>query len=168
MTADDKTILGNPIPKFSYGLNIEAFYRDFDLSLFFQGVGGNKIFNSRKYEYYFNYANNMVEDVLNSWTPDNTNNYDGGNSLPSEFYVEKGDYFRLKNLQIGYTLPQRISRKAYMERLRFYFSVSNVFTLTKYSGFDPEVSSNTLFTRGVDMNSYPNSRTFTLGFNVTF
>ena len=177
VTADDKTILGNPIPKFSYGLNIEAFYRDFDLSLFFQGVGGNKIFNSRKYEYYFNYANNMVEDVLNSWTPDNTNtyvpvakvdNYDGGNSLPSEFYVEKGDYFRLKNLQIGYTLPQRISRKAYMERLRFYFSVSNVFTLTKYSGFDPEVSSNTLFTRGVDMNSYPNSRTFTLGFNVTF
>lgn len=177
VTAEDKTILGNPIPKFSYGFNIEAYWKDFDLSLFFQGVGGNKIFNSRKYEYYFNYANNMVTDVLDSWTPANTNsylpvakveNYDGGNSLPSEFYVEKGDYFRLKNLQIGYTLPQRISRKAYMESLRFYFSVSNVFTLTKYSGFDPEVSSNTLFTRGVDQNSYPNTRTFTLGFNVTF
>ncbi|MDE6305421.1 MAG: TonB-dependent receptor, partial [Muribaculaceae bacterium] len=110
VTADDKVIIGNPIPKISYGINLDVFYRDFDLSMFFQGVGGNDIFNARKYEYYFNYANNMVEDVLNSWTKDNTNTYvpvakvtnaDGGNSLPSTFYVEKGDYFRLKNLQIG-------------------------------------------------------------------
>lgn len=177
VTADDKVILGNSIPKLSYGVNLDFFYKDFDLSMFFNGVSGNKIFNARKYEYYFNYANNMVTDVLNSWTPENTNTYvpvakvtnaDGGNSLPSEFYIEDGSYFRLKNVQLGYTLPDRLSRKAYMSRLRFYLSVQNVFTCTKYSGFDPEVSSNTLFARGVDQNSYPNARTYTLGFNLTF
>ena len=177
LTADDKVILGNSIPKISYGINLDFFYKDFDLSLFFNGVSGNKVFNARKYEYYFNYANNMVTDVLNSWTPQNPDTYvpvakvtnaDGGNSLPSEFYIEDGSYFRLKNIQLGYTLPVKLSKKAYMSHLRFYFSVQNVFTCTKYSGFDPEVSSNTLFARGVDMNSYPNARTYTLGFNVTF
>ena len=177
ITADDKVILGNSIPKISYGFNFDFFYRDFDFSMFFSGVGGNKIFNARKYEYYFNYANNMVVDVLNSWTeqaPDTyvpvakVTNANGSNSLPSEFYVEDGSYFRLKNIQLGYTLPEKLSRKANMSRLRFYFSVQNVFTCIKYSGFDPEVSSNTLFARGLDMNSYPNARTFTVGFNVSF
>lgn len=177
VTADDKVIIGNPIPDLSYGINLDVFYRDFDLTLFFQGVAGNDIFNARKYEYYFNYANNMVEDVLSSWTPDNTNTYvpvakvtnaDGGNSLPSTFYIEKGDYFRLKNVQLGYTLPEKLTRRFFVERLRVYASVSNVFTCTRYSGFDPEVSSNTLFSRGVDMNSYPNARTFTVGLNINF
>ncbi len=177
VTADDKVVLGNAIPKISYGFNIDVNYKNFDLTMFFNGVGGNKIFNARKYEYYFNYANNMVTDVLNSWTPENTHTYvpvakvtnaDGGNSLPSEFYIESGSYFRLKNVQLGYTLPEQLSRRFYMSKLRFYVSVQNVFTLTRYSGFDPEVSSNTLFSRGVDMNSYPNARTYTVGVNVSF
>lgn len=177
VTADDKVILGSSIPKLSYGFNLDFFYKDFDLSLFFNGVAGNKIFNARKYEYYFNYANNMVTDVLNSWTKDNPNTYvpvakvnnaDGGNSLPSEFYIEDGSYFRLKNVQLGYTLPEKLTKKAYISRLRFYFSMQNVFTCTKYSGFDPEVSSNTLFARGVDQSSFPNARTYTLGFNLSF
>lgn len=177
VTAADKVIIGNPIPKYSYGINLDLFYRDFDLSMFFQGVAGNDIFNARKYEYYFNYSNNMVEDVLNSWTKDNTYTYvpvakvtnaDGGNSLPSNFYVEKGDYFRLKNIQLGYTLPEKLSKQMNIQKLRVYATVSNVFTLTRYSGFDPEVSSNTLFSRGVDMNSYPNTRNFTVGVNVNF
>lgn len=95
-------------------------------------------------------------------------NADGGNSLPSTFYIEKGDYFRLKNVQLGYTLPEKLTRRFFVERLRVYASVSNVFTCTRYSGFDPEVSSNTLFSRGVDMNSYPNARTFTVGLNINF
>lgn len=177
VTADDKVILGSSIPKLSYGINIDMFWKDFDLSLFFNGVSGNKIFNAQKYQYYFNYANNMVVDVLNSWTPENQDTYvpvakmaneSGSNALPSEFYVEDGSYFRLKNIQLGYTLPEHISKKAYMQRLRFYFTIQNVFTCTKYSGFDPEVSSNTLFARGVDLNSYPNARTYTIGFNLTF
>ncbi len=177
ITADDKVVLGNSIPKISGGLNIDLNWKDFDLSMFFNGVAGNKIFNARKYEYYFNYANNMVTDVLNSWTPTNTttnvpvakvNNYEGANALPSEFYLENGSYLRLKNIQLGYTLPFKVSSKIKMQRLRFYMSVQNVFTLTRYSGYDPEVSSNTLFSRGVDMNSYPNARIYTMGLNVTF
>ncbi|MEG0011108.1 MAG: TonB-dependent receptor [Muribaculaceae bacterium] len=177
ITADDKYILGNAIPKFSYGINIDANWKNFDMTLFFNGVYGNKVFNSKKYDYYFNYANNMVVDVMNSWRPDKlttgvpiakVSNYEGGNSLPSEFYIEDGSYFRLKNMQIGYTLPENISKRVMIDRLRFYVSVQNVFTLSKYSGYDPEVSSNTLFSRGIDQNSYPNARTYTLGFNLTF
>lgn len=177
VTADDKCVLGNSIPKVSYGLNINLSWRDIDLSMFFNGVAGNKIFNARKYEYYFNYANNMVADVLDAWTPDNTTtnvpvakvaNYEGGNSLPSEFYLENGSYLRLKNIQLGYTLPLKYSVKAYMQKLRLYLSVQNVFTITRYSGYDPEVSSNALFSRGVDMNSYPNARIYSIGLNVTF
>lgn len=177
ITADDKYVLGDAIPDFSYGLNIDLNWKNFDLSLFFNGVYGNKIFNARKYEYYFNYANNMVTDVLNSWTPTNTTtsvpvakvtNSSGGNSLPSEFYIEDGSYLRLKNIQLGYTLPVELSKKAFIQRLRVYLSVQNAFTLTKYSGYDPEVSSNTLFSRGVDQNSYPNARIYTVGLNLSF
>ena len=137
ITAEDKVIIGNPIPKYSYGINLDVFYRDFDLSLFFQGVAGNDIFNARKYDYYFNYSNNMVKDVLNSWTKENTNTYvpiakvtnaDGGNSLPSTFYVEKGDYFRLKNVQLGYTLPTNISKTIYGTSAHLCDSVKCVYT----------------------------------------
>lgn len=177
ITAEDKTVLGNGIPKFSYGLNIDMNWKDFDFTMFFNGVSGNSIFNTMKYEYYFNYANNMVKDVLDSWTPSNTTTYvpvakvtnnEGRNSLPSEFYIEDGSYLRLKNIQLGYTLPFKASSKMYMQKLRIYMSVQNAFTFTKYSGYDPEVSSNALFTRGVDQNSYPNARTYSVGLNITF
>lgn len=177
ITADDKYVLGNAIPDFSYGINVDMNWKNFDLSLFFNGVYGNDIFNARKYDYYFNYANNMVTDVLKSWTPTNTHtsvpvakvtNAEGGNSLPSEFYIEDGSYFRLKNIQLGYTLPVALLNKAYISRLRVYVGVQNAFTLTKYSGYDPEVSSNTLFSRGVDQNSYPNARIYTVGLNLSF
>lgn len=177
ITADDKVVLGNAIPKCTFGLNIDLNWKSLDLTMFFNGSFGNKIFNARKYEYYFNYANNMVTDVLNSWTPENNHtsvpvakvsNYEGGNSLPSEFYIEDGSYLRLKNIQLGYTLPLKYSSKAYMSKFRVYFGVQNAFTLTRYTGYDPEVSSNALFSRGVDSNSYPNARIYTMGINVSF
>jgi TonB-linked SusC/RagA family outer membrane protein len=177
ITAADKQIIGNPIPKFTYGINLDVRWKDFDLTMFFNGVSGNKIFNAKKYDYYFNYANNMVKDVLNSWTPTNTTtgipvakvtNYEGSNALPSEFYVENGAYFRLKNIQLGYALPSNLTSKAFIKRLRVYMGVQNAFTITKYKGYDPEVSSNTLFSRGVDLNSYPNARVYTIGANLSF
>ncbi len=177
VNADDKVILGNPIPDFSYGLNLSMGYKDFDLTMFFQGVQGNEIFNQMKYTYYFTYSNNCVTDVLNAWSPTNhntnipimkTQNTNGGNSLPSEFYIEDGSYLRCKNLQLGYTVPERITQKLGLNRLRFYAGVQNLFTITKYSGYDPEVSSNALFSRGIDSKSYPNARTYTIGFNVSF
>ena len=177
VNAEDKVILGNPIPDFSYGLNINMTYKDFDLTMFFQGVAGNEIFNQMKYTYYFDYSNNCVTDVLNAWseTKKNTNipimkteNTNGGNSLPSEFYIENGAYFRCKNFQIGYTLPKKCLDKMGFDNLRFYVGVQNLFTITDYSGYDPEVSSNVLFSRGIDNSSYPNARTYTFGFNASF
>lgn len=177
ITAADKYVLGNAIPKMSYGLNIDLTYRSFDLTMFFNGVYGNKVFNAMKYQYYFNYANNMVAGVLDSWTKDNmttsvpiakTTNADGSNALPSEFYIEDGSYFRLKNLQLGYTLPDAALRKAAIRRMRIYVGIQNAFTITSYTGYDPEVSSNTLFSRGVDLNSFPNARTYSVGINLTF
>ena len=177
VNAEDKVILSNPIPDFSYGLNLNLAYKDFDMTMFFQGVAGNEIFNQMKYTYYFDYSNNCVTDVLNAWSETNkdtnipimkTANTNGGNSLPSEFYVEDGAYFRCKNLQIGYTLPKKVLDKLSFTNLRFYVGVQNLFTITGYSGYDPEVSSNVLFSRGIDNSSYPNARTYTFGFNASF
>ena len=97
-----------------------------------------------------------------------TQNTDGGNSLPSEFYIEDGSYFRCKNLQLGYNFPKSILNKISFNKLRVYAGVQNLFTITNYSGYDPEVSSNALFSRGIDSTSYPNARTFTFGFNASF
>lgn len=177
VNANDKVILGSPIPDFNYGLNVSMTYKDFDLTMFFQGVYGNEIFNQMKYTYYFDYSNNCVTDVLNAWTQTNKNtgipvmktqNTNGGNSLPSEFYIEDGSYLRFKNLQIGYNVPKSMLSKINFNKLRFYVGVQNLFTITDYSGYDPEVSSNALFSRGIDSSSYPNARTFTLGFNASF
>ncbi len=177
ITAKDKYILGNPIPDYSFGLNFNINYKDYDLTLFMNGVQGNEIFNAMRYQYYFNYSNNMVSEVLKSWTPQNPNttvpiakvtNGQGGNSLPSEFYIEDGSYLRLKNIQLGYTLPERISKNILIEKLRIYVGVQNALTLTNYSGYDPEVSSNVLFSRGIDLNSYPNARVYSAGINLTF
>ena len=96
----------------------------------------------------------------------------GGNSLPSTFYIEKGLYFRLKNLQIGYSFWERTLKKLSLKGERVYAGIQNVFTITKYSGYDPEVGSNTLFDRGTDglYQNAPaiNARTYTVGFNVSF
>lgn len=179
---DDKQVLGNPTPDFTYGLNVNLGYKNWDLTAFFQGVQGNDVFAAAKYQFYFNYDNNNLTDALNSWAPSNTNtlvpiaktdNYNGGNALPSSFYVEDGSYFRCKNLQIGYTLDKKILGKSgFIESARFFAGVQNLFTITGYSLYDPEVSSNTLFDRGTDglYQDAPrvNARTYNFGFNLTF
>jgi TonB-linked SusC/RagA family outer membrane protein len=178
----DKQVLGNPTPDFTYGLNINVGYKNWDLTAFFQGTQGNDIFAAAKYQFYFNYDNNNLVDALNSWTTSNkntsipiakTDNYNGGNSLPSSFYVEDGSYFRCKNLQIGYTFDRKLLRKTgFIESARLFAGVQNLFTITNYSLYDPEVSSNTLFDRGVDglYQDAPrvNARTYNFGFNLTF
>ncbi len=181
-TEDDKRVIGNPTPDFTYGLNINVGYKNWDLTAFFQGSQGNDIFAAAKYMYYFCYDNNCLTDALNSWTTENrsnrlpiakTDNYGGVNSLPSTFYVEDGSYLRLKNLQIGYTFDQKMLKKVgFIQSARIYAGVQNLFTITNYSLYDPEVGSNTLFDRGVDgleaISPSINSRTYNIGFNITF
>lgn len=178
----DKQILGNPSPDFTYGLNVNVGYKNWDLTAFFQGTQGNEIFAAAKYWYYFNPESNHLTDALNSWTPTNkntslpiakTDNFAGGNALPSSFYIEDGSYLRLKNIQLGYTFNEKQLRKlGFLQSARIYFGVQNLFTLTKYSLYDPEVGDNTLFDRGVDgLDKFAptlNARTYNIGFNVTF
>lgn len=178
----DKQVIGNPTPDFTYGLNVNVNYKNWDLTAFFQGTQGNDIFAAAKYQFYFNPDNNTLVDAMNSWTPSNkntnlpiakTDNFNGGNSLPSSFYIEDGSYFRCKNLQLGYTFSEdQLAKTGFVRGMRLYVSVQNLFTLTKYPLYDPEVSSNTLFDRGIDglYQTAPaiNARTYNIGFNVTF
>ena len=178
---NDQKFLGNPAPNFEYGLNITATYKNLDLSLFFNGVAGNKILNGNIYRGYFDTEGPYLTDALNAWTPTNTDTNiprntqtdPGFNRRPSDFYLEKGDYFRLKNMQLGYTIPSDLSEKMQMSKLRIYASATNLFTITEYTGYYPEVGRNTrsarrIFSSGVDESAYPTARTIQLGLQIAF
>lgn len=174
---DDKTYIGDPNPDYTWGLNFSGYFRDWDFSLFVDGSHGADVFNQKKYDNYFLYNSSIVSDALNAWTPSNTDtgipiatldNSAGGNALPSTFYIEDGSFVRLRSLQVGYTVPpDKLSRWS-VEELRVYFSAQNVYTWTDYTGYDPQVSANALFDRGIDFRGYPNTRTYSLGFDLSF
>ncbi|MBY5957575.1 TonB-dependent receptor [Membranicola marinus] len=179
ITPDDRQILGNPNPDFSYGLNVGLNYKDFDLSVFFYGVQGNTIFNYVRWwtDFYPSFVGAKSYTALNkSWTPDNKNavvaiQEDNGNfstnGVPNSYYLEDGSYFRAKNIILGYTLPVNITRKFSSTNLRIYLQATNLFTATKYSGIDPEISgSDTSF--GIDAGAYPTQKEFIFGINLSF
>ncbi len=164
----DRVDLGSSIPTINYGINIGAGYKGFDLQLFFQGVGGNKIYNQVRHRLESTGTTSVLSPIMvDAWT---TNNPDGTipnpknsiNYYASSRFLESGAYFRLKNLQIGYTLPAAISKKAFLQNCRFYLQGSNLFTITKYNGYDPEVGG------GIDYGNYPQSRTYIFGVNITY
>lgn len=174
---DDRTTLGSPLPRFTYGINLNFSYKNFDLVGFFYGSQGNKIYNvTRNYTDFQAFPSAASVRLLNAWSPQNP-----GSNVPSpsalaspleyessSYYVEDGSYFRMKNLQLGYTLKTTILKG--VSRIRIYGSVTNLFTITKYSGLDPEVSQyNTTFSLpGVDLGIYPNPRQYLLGINAAF
>ncbi len=179
--ANDRVNLGSYLPKFSYSLNYTARYKDFDLAAFFQGVYGNKIFNAEKIieEGMVRLFNSDV-NVMKAWTPTNTNTDipraisgdPNSNARPSTRWVEDGSYFRLKNLQFGYNLPMAWLKSAtdnYVSKVRIYLSGTNLFTITKYTGLDPEIGSkNGTLTNGIDYGQYPSPRVFEVGLQATF
>ena len=164
----DRVELGSSIPKVNYGINIGAWYKGFDLQLFFQGTAGSKIYNQMRARLESNGTSSILSPVMaDAWTTDNPegsipNPRNSVNYYVSDRFLESGDYFRLKNVQLGYSLPQSVFGKTGFTSCRFYVQCSNVFTATKYTGFDPEVSS------GVDYGNYPQSRTFLFGVNITY
>lgn len=176
----DKTFIGSPIPDFTYGFNLSLAYKNFDLAVFVEGVYGNDIFNAnRAYTYSTGSTFQKNRAVLNAWTPENRNtnipriNGDDNNDNMriSDFYVEDGSYLRLKNVQLGYTFPKEWMQKMKMQNLRIYISGQNLFTITDYSGADPEIgqlSSTDYLSRGFDYGTYPQSRTITGGISLTF
>lgn len=166
---DDRTVLGSAVPNLYFGMNISLGYKGFDFSAMANGVSGNLIYNTIRAGLesgagWDNYAKNS----LNRWTPSNTNTdvprvvmFDPNkNGRASSRWLEKGDYFRLTSVQIGYTLPEHTFTKQNSTKVRVYLTGQNLVTLTKYSGFDPDFGNDGLFDRAVDMGNAPN-RPFT-------
>lgn len=164
----DRVYLGSSIPKINYGINIGLWLKDFDIQIFFQGTAGSKIYNQMRHRLESNGSTSVLSPIMaDAWTVDNPdgsipNPRNSVNYYVSDRFLEKGDYFRLKDLQIGYSLPSSIVGGKGIKSCRIYAQCSNVFTATKYSGFDPEVSG------GVDYGNYPQSRTFIFGVNITY
>lgn len=174
ITEADKTYLGTPFPKFSYGFTANFNYGPFDLSVFLQGIAGNKLFNAVKYTglnaSIQNY--NLLADAKNAWTPTHTNtniprlsasDANGNFGNVSDFYVENGSYMRIKNVTLGYTLPKALLTKIGVRSARVFANAQNLATFTKYTGLDPEVGINQ---NGVDLGLYPQARIILVGVNV--
>ncbi len=179
----DRTFLGNPNPDFTYGLNVSFSYKNFDFSAFFFGSHGNDIFDNTKTFTDFPdfFKGGIREEVaLNSWTPTNTNTTipklrtTGGFSsdgVANSYFISKGSYFRNKQMQIGYVLPQSLLSRYGIDRLRIYVQSANMFTITKYKGLDPELQSsdiNNTVGFGIDNGNYPHTPSYLVGINLNF
>ncbi|MFR9548701.1 MAG: TonB-dependent receptor [Rikenellaceae bacterium] len=170
---DDRTNIGKGTPDWTYGITASVEYKNFDFNLFFQGVAGVQIYDASFRNDLT--AANMPSYMLDRWCGEGTSNTiprlsesdENGNWLSSDLYVKNGAYLRLKSIQLGYTLPQKISQKAFINNLRVYLSAENLLTFTEYDGFDPEIASGGT-SLGVDRGTYPQSKTFMIGANITF
>ena len=158
-------------------LNFSAGYKGFDLTLNFGSAWGHKLFNGNRYYYEsMQTPGNMLTSVLDAWTPTNTNtdvpravlNDPNRNSRESDRFLENGNFVRLRQAQLGYSLPTSLLQKVHIERLRFYISGENLFTITNYSGTDPEFSRSSPLDTGIDSYIYPFTRSFTVGAQLTF
>jgi TonB-linked SusC/RagA family outer membrane protein len=171
---NDRYFAGSAYPDFSYGLSFNAAYKNFDINIFAQGVAGNELFNAVKRTTYSasGPSYNKLSGILDAWSPENPNGKvpvistsdANGNFNASDFYVEDGSYVRLRNLTIGYTFPKAISDKIKTGAIRVYATSNNLFTITKYSGFDPEIG---MDNNGLDVGRYPQARTFMLGLSLS-
>lgn len=169
---DDRTCIGNGNPRWTYGATISAEWKGIDLGIFIQGVAGNKIFDAtRRVDAR---STNLPSWMLDRWTGEGTTNSqpryvqgDGWNWQSSDLYVYDGSFCRIKNITLGYTLPNKWTRVIGVQKFRAFVSVENLHTFTKYHGFDPEISSGGT-SLGVDYGVYPQARTWTVGFNLEF
>jgi TonB-dependent starch-binding outer membrane protein SusC len=180
LNSDDRTIIGNPHPKYTWGLNNDFSFKGFDLSVFFQGSQGNDILSYTLMELnLLSGINNATTEALKRWTPANTNTdvpraATGRTRRVSTRWVMDGSYARLKNLSLGYNLPAALVKNMRISKFRVYVSAQNLLTITKYEGYDPEVnylSEGTAESNrnlGLDYGSYPNAKSYTLGINIGF
>lgn len=172
ITDDDRTDIGKGIPDFTYGFNLNVAWNNFDMSMMWQGTIGNDVFDATRRTDIS--STNLPLWMLGRWTGEGTSNKyprfvigDNTNWQSSDLYVYDGSYLRLKNIQLGYTLPKNLLNKAFISSLRLYVAAENLFTFTKYHGFDPEISSGGT-SLGLDRGVYPQAKTFTVGANLTF
>jgi TonB-linked SusC/RagA family outer membrane protein len=171
----DRTMIGNPTPDMTYGINLGANYKQFDLSVFMQGTVGNDIFNAtRRHDLT---TTNMPVRYLDRWTGEGTSNEiprftwndsNGNWTKISDLYVEDGSYLRVKNVQVGYNLSAQLLQTLSLESARLYVAADNLFTLTGYSGFDPEIGAASPLNIGIDRGIYPQARSYRIGINISF
>lgn len=172
ITSDDRTMIGNPIPDFTYGFNLSMNYKGFDMALEFNGQQGNEIINAKKMARFGTY--NFETTFLDRWTGEGTSNTEprvtngGHNYEPSERFIEDGSFTRLRTVQLGYTLPQSLMDRVGISRFRVYVIGNNLVTWTDYSGYTPEITSGSVISVGIDGGVFPIAKTFTAGIDVTF
>jgi TonB-linked SusC/RagA family outer membrane protein len=174
----DRVDMGNGTPKFEYSLNFNARYTDWDVSLFFVGAAGKKMYNgNRVLMNLLAEFGNFDRAMLNAWTPQNTNTNIprvvlgdlNENSRPSDRWLEDASFLRLRHIELGYTVPFSTVSSYGIARIRIYVAADNLFTITKYTGYDPATDgSYSIFRRGVDINSYPFARSYTSGIQLVF
>jgi TonB-linked SusC/RagA family outer membrane protein len=172
ISGQDRTYLGSPIPHFIFGFSFGAQYKGFDISADFQGQTGNKIFNGKEVVRPDPY--NFEKHVFDRWTGPGTSDteprpsFGGYNYTPSDRFIQNGSFLRLRNLSLGYTLPQSVSQKLYLQNLRIYVKGTNLFTLTEFTGYTPEIGSSDVLSNGIDNGIYPISAIYSFGMNITF
>ncbi|MCK9422884.1 MAG: TonB-dependent receptor [Bacteroidales bacterium] len=168
----DRTYIGNPIPKFIFGFNFGFEIYGLDFSVNVQGQTGNKIFNGKEVVRPDPY--NFESHVLNRWTGPGTSNteprpsFGGYNYTPSDHFIQDGSFLRIRNLVLGYTLPTSWSTKIYMQKFRIYVKADNLYTLTKYTGYTPEIGSSDVLSAGIDNGIYPITAVYSIGINLNF
>ncbi|HEY6977396.1 MAG TPA: TonB-dependent receptor [Chitinophagaceae bacterium] len=177
---DDRVFMGDPNPEFTYGINLNASYKGFDFSAFFYGSKGNDVFNYVRYwvDFYPSFQGVKSKDLLyNSWTPDrpnaktpiaeNESNF-SNNGVTNSYYIENGSFLKCKSMILGYTIPSAKLKRIGLDRFRVYVQAANLFTITDYTGQDPEVTgTNSSF--GIDYGTYPNNqKMYIVGINLSF
>ncbi|MET6998056.1 SusC/RagA family TonB-linked outer membrane protein [Chitinophaga defluvii] len=177
LDAADRTMIGNPWPDFTYGLNMNFGYKNFDLSLFWQGSQGNDVMNILRYDTeagtgWYNAPKGFLEKAWNGEGSTNKyykiSNNAGLNTNISSYFVEDGSYLRLKNVQLGYNFPEQWLKSARISNIRLYVGAQNLFTFTKYTGLDPEMGNASPLLMGIDQGYFPQARTFLIGVNARF
>ncbi len=172
LNSEDRTNLGSPIPTYLFGLNLNLSYKNFDFTSDFQGQGGNKIFNGKEIIRPDPY--NFESRYLNFWNGDGTSNSEprpsngGVNYEPSSRYIYDGSFIRLRNISLGYTLPQALVDKGGMKSVRAYVRITNLFTISDFTGYTPEIVSGNPVLNAIDVATYPVPRIFSVGLNMTF
>ena len=171
LDADDRVEIGHgATPRLTYGISLGASWRGIDFSALFQGVGDHSVYyNNQAFRFVTVMGQSLVKDITdNAWTPENPynsiypilrNNANGKNNIASDAFIQNAAYFRCKNIQLGYTVPQSVSRRFFVENLRVYTSIDNLFTITSFPGFDPEIGANV---------GYPAIRQYSVGINISF
>lgn len=174
ITPSDRTKIGNPMPDWTFGYNANFRYRNFDLSMLIVGSLGNDIFNGMiRQDLRFT---NRTTEILERWTGEGTSNQiprftwidTNHNYRVSDLFIEDGSFLRMRNLQIGYSIPSNLLNRIRATNWRIYVSVENLFTLTRYSGADPEIGAMSPFNAGIDRGVYPHARTFRIGTSLSF